>query len=105
MSAYEGLSRAQKRVLQQQEKDLVEILDLPAGRRVLMRLIDSTGVFSRSFTGNSETFHREGRRSVGLDLIEEIERISPGAFTGLQIEALKMRSRIEEQQERQQDAD
>lgn len=75
----------------QADSDLRAMLELPAGRRVLMRLIDGTGVFIRSFTGNSETFYREGRRAVGLDLVEHIEQVKPGSFAALQAEALALR--------------
>lgn len=75
----------------QADRDLEAMLDLPAGRRVLMRLIDSAGVFTRSFTGNSETFYREGRRAIGLDLVEHIEMVKPGSFAALQTEALALR--------------
>lgn len=39
------------------------------GRRIVSRLLDETGVFRTSFTGNSETFFREGQRNVGLGLM------------------------------------
>lgn len=43
------------------------------GRRILWRLLRSTGVTQRSHTGNSETFYREGRRSVGIEMQERLE--------------------------------
>lgn len=89
------MSRRQAAALKQADRDLEAVLDLPAGRRMLMRLIDQTGVFTRSFTGNSETFHREGRRSVGLDLVEHLERVQPGAFAALQREALTLRQQLD----------
>ena len=89
-------SRRQSAAQRQADRDLEEMLDNPAGRRVLMRLIDSTGVFVRSFTGNSATFHREGRRSVGLDVVEHIERVRPGSFAKLQQEALALRVQLEQ---------
>jgi hypothetical protein len=95
MNTTANLSRRQKAALQQADHDLLKVLDDPAGRRFVMRLIDGTGVFARSFTGNSETFHREGRRSVGLDLVEHIERVLPGAFAKLQAEALALRVQLD----------
>lgn len=89
-------SRRQTAAQRQADRDIEHVLHDPAGRRVLMRLIDSTGVFARSFTGNSETFFREGRRSVGLDLVEHIEHVRPGAFAALQQEALALRLQHEQ---------
>jgi len=88
-------SRRKSAALRQADNDMAAVLKAPAGRRVLMRVIDETGVFLRSFTGDSETFFREGRRSVGLDLVETIERVQPGAFATLQQEALALRMQLE----------
>lgn len=55
-------------------KDLKSLLSSDWGRRFMWDLLDITGTYSRAFTGNSETFFREGQRSVGcfyLDLIQE----------------------------------
>ncbi len=89
-------SRNQRAAQRQADRDLLAMLDNPAGRRVLMRVIDSAGVFVRSFTGNSETFYREGRRAIGLDLVEHIERVRPGSFAALQTEALALREQLEQ---------
>lgn len=89
-------SRRKSAALRQADNDLQAVLANPAGRRVLMRTIDGAGAFLRSFTGDSETFFREGRRSVALDLIESIERVQPGAFATLQQEALALRLQLEQ---------
>jgi hypothetical protein len=89
-------SRRKSAALRQADNDMKATLQSPAGRRVLMRLIDETGVFLRSFTGDTETFFREGRRSVGLDLIGAIERVDAGAFATLQQEALALRMQLEQ---------
>lgn len=51
------------------------------GRRFVWRLLAKTGVFRSSFTGNSETFFREGARNVGLMLLAEINEHSPEQYT------------------------
>lgn len=38
------------------------------GRRLVWRLLEETGQGRSSFTGNSETFFREGERNVGLKI-------------------------------------
>lgn len=52
--------------------DLRHVMATRQGRRFVNRLLDQTGLNARSFTGNSETFFREGRRSVGLELLGDI---------------------------------
>lgn len=50
------------------------------GRRIVWRLLSSTGVYRQSYTGNgSETFFREGCRSVGLQIVAQLHAIDGGA--------------------------
>lgn len=51
------------------------------GRRLAHRLLDRTGVFRSSFTGNSETFFREGQRNVGLMVMAQIHEAAPEKYT------------------------
>lgn len=44
------------------------LMSVPRGRRIVWRLLEETGQFRSSFTGNSETFFREGERNVGLKI-------------------------------------
>lgn len=53
------------------------------GKLFLFRLINETGVFTPSFTGNSETFYREGRRAVGLYLYRLLMQADPQALQKL----------------------
>lgn len=50
------------------------------GRRFVWRLLESTGVFRSSFTGNSETYFREGARNVGLQVLGMIHEHAPEAY-------------------------
>lgn len=56
----------------QSREDMKVIMRQPEGRRVLKRIIDQCGMYRSSFTGNSETFFREGARNVGLYLHAEM---------------------------------
>lgn len=47
------------------------------GRRIVWRLLEHAGVYRTSFTGNSETFFREGCRSMGLLIVGEIHESCP----------------------------
>jgi hypothetical protein len=44
------------------------LMSQPRGRRLVWRLLEETGQHRSSFTGNSETFFREGERNVGLKI-------------------------------------
>lgn len=74
------------------EKDkqaLMSLLKNPNGRWFLMRLLDKTRIMTDCFTGNSATFYNEGRRKVGVDLVNEI------ACLGLQGFELKQKAEKE----------
>lgn len=47
------------------------------GRRFVTRLLDKAGVYRTSFTGNSETFFREGQRNLGLFVLSEVMEVTP----------------------------
>lgn len=67
--------------LKQEAADLKWVLSDRRGRRFYRRLVEHTGVFQSSFTGNSETFFREGRRDVGLKLMADLTRNAPEAYS------------------------
>jgi len=78
--------------LQQQEaerrrEDMALLLEQPAFRRVLFELFARTGAFEDTFTGNSGSFYKDGRRSVGLELFHEVMAMEPERFTQMWKEA------------------
>ena len=50
------------------------------GRRFVWMLLESTGVFRSSFTGNSTTFFNEGQRNVGLMVLSLINELAPNQY-------------------------
>lgn len=60
-----------------QAGDLRAVLSTAEGRRFVWGLLTFTGVFKTSFTGNSETFYREGQRNVGLKIIADLRAACP----------------------------
>lgn len=65
----------------QELDDLRHILSLPEGKRFILRyLFGVCGVMKPVYTGNSETYFLDGKRAVGLTLIEEIKEASPESF-------------------------
>lgn len=60
-------SKEKKRLTSEREaEDFKWLMSDKRGRRVVRRLLERTGVYRTSFTGNSETFFREGERNIGL---------------------------------------
>jgi len=67
-------------------EDLTRVLASESGRRFLWYLMDRAHVFRSSFTGNSETFFREGERSVGLFVLAGVLDVGPEVFGRMQKE-------------------
>jgi len=63
-----------------EDDDLKWLMSSPRGRRIAWRLLTATGLFVTSFTGNSETFFREGKRAVGLDFQGKVAKAAPQDF-------------------------
>lgn len=74
---------AQERIAleaQREIDDLRAVMRTPEGRRVFARVLERTGVESISFTGNSQTFFNEGRRSVGVELKNLLKASMPEEY-------------------------
>ena len=62
-------------------EDIKWLMKGKQGRRIAWRLLEQAGVFRSSFTGNSETFFREGMRNMGLMLLAQIHEHCPEQYT------------------------
>lgn len=69
------------------EQALRSVLKSKEGRWFLMRLLDATRLNSSSFTGNSTTFFNEGRRAIGIELLDRVKELG--------IEAVKLKQKGE----------
>lgn len=74
------IAAEQKQAVEQAVEDFQGLMDDPRFRRFAWRLLEKTGVFRSSFTGNSETFFREGARNVGLWLMDDLHTHTPDAY-------------------------
>ncbi len=80
--------KTKAQIRQEQDKeDLRNILLSPGGRRFMWKLLEECGVYKISFTGNSHTFFNEGKRQIGLRLIEDIFNADPNAYTEMRMES------------------
>lgn len=66
--------------VEQERDDMKWLMGSKRGRRIVWRLLERTGVYRSSFTGNSETFFREGQRNVGLMLMAQIHEVCPDQY-------------------------
>lgn len=71
-------------------KDLQFILNSIEGKRFVWRYLEKCGVFQSSFTGNSETYFREGERNIGLQLLADITEANVESL----IEMMKFKGEI-----------
>lgn len=69
-----------KDVRKEELVDLKTILDLPAGRRYIQRLLSDCGVFRTSFHPSAQIYYNEGIRSVGVKIWGEIEEVGADAL-------------------------
>ena len=64
-----------------EKEDMSKVLNNPAGRRVLWRIMDQSKLLAPDmFTGNSTTFYNLGKRDLGLWLYNQIMGSEPKAF-------------------------
>ena len=69
--------------------DIKWLMDQKQGRRIVRRLLSEAGIHRTSFTGNSETFFREGKRAFGLFLEAEVVRNAPENYILMLTEGMK----------------
>jgi hypothetical protein len=74
----QGLTQSVHR--KQELDDIRWLMGHKQGRRFVTRLLDKAGVYRTSFTGNSETFFREGMRNLGLFVLGEVMDVTPENF-------------------------
>lgn len=84
LAALEAAETAAGETLRQERQieidDFKFVMEDKRGRRYVWRLLEQCGVFRSSFTGNSETFFREGQRNVGLKIISLIHEACPEKY-------------------------
>lgn len=64
--AIDGIERNQL------HSDLINVFSSESGRRVLRWIFSVCEIYSDHFTGDERTYYGEGKRSVGLELLDEI---------------------------------
>lgn len=91
------MALTQKDLQERADNDLRRVLSTESGRRVLWELMDGrASVFRPSYAGEQthHTAYLEGRRSVGLELVLECQRVSPADWGHMMREALERRQEV-----------
>lgn len=68
-----------------------EVLKTGAGKKFLWEILSRCNLYSESFTGNSQTFFLEGKRSVGLEILQLLEDADPTAYANLLLDNQKIK--------------
>ena len=79
----EAEESAKARALSQQvgQEDLARLMSEKWGRRIVWRLLERTGMYRTSFTGDaSATFFNEGQRNIGLFLSANVQAAAPALY-------------------------
>ena len=77
-SNYDGQDRQRfvRQAIADKDKTALEtLLKSEEGRWFIARLMKNEGLTTSAFTGNSATFFNEGRRSVVVDIYQNIKRL------------------------------
>lgn len=73
-------TQEQKRLRLKEIEDFKWLMSHKQGRRIVWRILEKAGVYRQTFTGNSETFFLEGKRSIGLFVLAEVHEVSADAY-------------------------
>lgn len=59
------------------------VMASPAGRQVIWVILSMCDLYNDSFTGDNRTFYNEGKRAVGLDILQLLEDADPNIYGNL----------------------
>jgi hypothetical protein len=80
--AADAEERAAKDKLEREAEteDWAWIMGEKRGRRIVWRLLERTGMYRTSFTGDNATFFNEGQRNIGLAIVARVMDAAPNAY-------------------------
>ena len=79
---------AEKDRLRTEEQDLLWLLGHRQGRRIFWKWISKSGPLNTSFgSGNDKTNFNEGKRQLGLWMLDELTKVKPEAYVQMVNEA------------------
>lgn len=69
-----------RRKLKDQDKDFASVMGTEAGRRVMWRLLEITGLYKSSYALDASIHFNEGQRNIGLQLLADMNRVCPEKY-------------------------
>ena len=60
-----------------------EIAKTKQGQAFIWHILDFCGIYTDSFTGDNQTFYLEGKRSIGLSILQLLEDADPSIYPRL----------------------
>ena len=67
-----------------------ELLKTKAGKDFIWYILSIANLYGDNFTGNSQTFYLEGKRSVGLEVLQLLEDVDKTAYARLLLDKQKI---------------
>jgi hypothetical protein len=66
-----------------------ELLKQKAGKDFIWHILSLTNLYGDNFTGNAQTYYLEGKRSVGLDVLQLLEDVGKTTYARLLLDKQK----------------
>ena len=86
----------QRALILKERNELKTLLKDAVFRRLMWKNLSKCGIYTTTMTGNSWSYHNEGKRSVGLEMLSDIMLADPNAWILMQKENLnEMNSMME----------
>jgi hypothetical protein len=67
-----------------------ELLSKSFGKEVIWHILSMCNIYGDTFTGNSHTYYLEGKRAVGLEILQMLEDADPTAYPKLLLSQQKL---------------
>ena len=83
ISSKEGVAshkRLQEQARQSKLSDLRVVLDTASGRNIIWDILEKGMIFRTTYTGNSKSFFNEGKRSLALQIMNDVLEVMPTFF-------------------------
>lgn len=85
-----------KKTKEEQDYELLvantrELLKTRPGKDFIWHILSICNLYGESFTGNSQTFYLEGKRAVGLEILQVLEDSDPTAYARLLLDKQKLK--------------
>ena len=82
---------SEKENLKKTKASIQTVLKTEQGKDFVWEILSLCGIYDNQFTGNSGTFFNEGRRSVGIDIIQTmLNEADPTIYPRLLLERARL---------------